>query len=140
MCGDVGMVFVGIGAPAVGVGRVVFLRVLNGVIDGCSGEECVFVGGGCGGAGDGGSGGGHAEPRAASRTRLLRLVEARELCGVWRGRAPGHRERVLLCSTFGGSVAWCVFGTLKWFCVEPLQRVHLDESLGFFVAGRGGAM
>uniref|UniRef100_A0A671UA71 Ig-like domain-containing protein n=1 Tax=Sparus aurata TaxID=8175 RepID=A0A671UA71_SPAAU len=32
----------------------------------------------------------HAEPHAASHTRLLHLMEAQELCDVWRDKTPGH--------------------------------------------------
>lgn len=140
VCEDVKMVFINIDAPAVGVERVVFLHVLNEVIDKCNNEEYVFMGGGCNSTEDSRSDRNHAEPHAASHTRLLHLMEAQELCDVWRDKTPGHKEQVLLYSTFKGSIAWYVFGTLKWFYIEPFQRVHLKESLGFFVARQNGSI
>uniref|UniRef100_A0A671U9B9 Ig-like domain-containing protein n=1 Tax=Sparus aurata TaxID=8175 RepID=A0A671U9B9_SPAAU len=76
VCEDVKMVFINIDAPAVGVERVVFLHVLNEVIDKCNNEEYVFMGGGCNSTEDSRSDRNHAEPHAASHTRLLHLMEA----------------------------------------------------------------
>ena len=90
VCEDVKMVFINIAAPAVGVERVVSLHVLYEVIDKCNNEEYVFVGGGCNSTEDSRSDRNHAEPHAASHTRLLHLMEAQELCDVWRDKTPGH--------------------------------------------------
>ena len=87
---DVKMVFINIYATAVRVERVVFLDVLNEVTDKCNNEEYVFISGGFNCSEDSRSDRNHAEPHAASHTRLLHLMEAQELCDVWRDKTPGH--------------------------------------------------
>ena len=89
---NVKMVFINIYAPVVGAERVVFLDVLNEVIENCNSEEYVFIGGDFNCTEDSRLDRNHAEPHAASRTRLIHLMEAQELCDVWRGFHNKQRQ------------------------------------------------
>ena len=82
--------FINVYAPTRGADRVAFLDRLAEVISNCNCDEYLFLGGDFNCTADG-LDRNHQEPHPASRRRLLRLIEAQELCDVW--RRFHHTER-----------------------------------------------
>lgn len=76
------MVFINVYAPTVGTERLAFLDVLNDVVNNCSSDEYLCLGGDFNCTEAASLNRNHQEPHAASRSRLKKLIETYELCDI----------------------------------------------------------
>ena len=84
-------VFICVYAPTGGVDRMSFLDTLDTVIAGCGSDEFLILGGDFNCTADS-LDRNHMEPHAVSRKRLCEMLEAHDLCDVWRNFHGGQRQ------------------------------------------------
>lgn len=95
---NVKIVFINIYAPVVGAERLVFFDVWNEVIEKRNAEEFLLIDGDLNCTVDGMLDRNHAEPHAASPSRLLHVIETHELCDVWRQHTWTHCDSLTFMS------------------------------------------
>ena len=95
------MVFVCVYAPSAGTERLIFLNILDGVIQRCSREEFLVIGGDFNCTVNPILDRNHSEPHAASQKQLKKSIETHELSDVWRNFNSNTRQYTWLHSRDG---------------------------------------
>uniref|UniRef100_A0A674NVB8 exodeoxyribonuclease III n=1 Tax=Takifugu rubripes TaxID=31033 RepID=A0A674NVB8_TAKRU len=81
---NVKLVFVNVYAPTAALDRLLLLNEIEKVVAGCNNNEFLFLGGDFNCTENPLLDRNHPEPHLPSKSTLTKLVQARELCDVWR--------------------------------------------------------